>query len=172
MNDREHAFIGLGSNLPTKFFGSPEGNLVAAIRELTALCGESLRCSPFYRSAPVPPSDQPDCINAVAQIRTKMGPELLMETLHEIEARFGRVRSQRNAARVLDLDLLAYGDRVTRPPRTPILPHPRLHRRAFVLRPMADLDAGWRHPRLGITVADMVRRLPARDDVKVLPEDR
>ena len=116
--------------------------------------------SRWYRSAPVPPSDQPWFVNGVAAVETTLDPAALLALLHSVEARFGRVRREKNAARVLDLDLLAYGERVSAPDDVPVLPHPRLHQRAFVLRPLAELAPNWRHPRLGMGVQALLAALP------------
>jgi len=163
--------VALGANLPSREFGPPLASLEAALRLLEEEGVRIARRSQWYRSAPVPPSDQPWYVNGVAEVEARLSPEALLATLHRIEARFGRVRQRRNEARVLDLDLLAYGDRVSAegdPP--PELPHPRLHERAFVLLPMAEIAPDWHHPRSGLTVAEMVRKLPAGMGVELIRE--
>jgi len=153
--------LGIGGNLASAEFGAPPRSLEAALELLREEEIEVLRRSRWYRSAPVPPSAQPWYLNGVALIATTRDPASLLEALHRVEARFGRERRERNAARSLDLDLLAYGSVVTAanaPP--PALPHPRLHERAFVLRPLAELAPEWRHPRLGLTAAELLARLP------------
>ncbi len=162
--------IGLGANLPSDSFGPPKATIEAALVELGSRAAGPLRCSPFYQSAPFPLADQPDFVNAVAELCTDLAPYPLLEVLHAIEADFGRVRGRRNAARVLDLDLIAYGDRITAPTERPHLPHPRLHERAFVVLPLADLDPGWRHPRFALTAAEMSRRLPAGQRIRRLDD--
>jgi 2-amino-4-hydroxy-6-hydroxymethyldihydropteridine diphosphokinase len=106
-------------------------------------------------------------VNGVVAVETTLAPAALLEVLHAVEARFGRVRRERNAARVLDLDLLAYDERVSAEGETPILPHPRLHERAFVLRPLAGIAPDWRHPRLGRTASALIADLPP--DAKAEP---
>lgn len=120
--------------------------------------------SRWYESAPVPMSDQPWYVNGVVEIDTDLDPASLLALLHEIEAAFGRTRSVRNEARPLDLDLLAYGDRVLTEEPAPLIPHPRLHERAFVLLPLAELAPDWRHPALGEGIQALIGRLP-RDQI-------
>jgi len=152
--------IGLGANLASPEFGAPPKSLEAALELIAERGVRIVARSRWYRSAPVPPSDQPWFVNGVVAVETALGPGALLEVLHAIETRFGRVRRERNAARVLDLDLLAYDDRVSAEGETPILPHPRLQERAFVLRPLGEIAPGWRHPRLGRSVAALISDLP------------
>jgi 2-amino-4-hydroxy-6-hydroxymethyldihydropteridine diphosphokinase len=126
--------------------------------------------SGWWESAPVPASDQPRYVNGVVEVRTKLGPEDLLALLHGVEAAFGRVRTIPNAPRILDLDLLAYGSLLRSGPEPPLLPHPRLAERGFVLHPLAQIRANWRHPATGLTVAEMIARLPAGAPVRQLPQ--
>ena len=152
------AWIGLGANIGD----DPQGTVRAAIEAL----GKQPHCrliaaSSLYRTAPVgcentPDPEQPDYINAVVQLETALGPTLLLETLLSVEKSFGRQRSYQNAPRTLDLDLLLFGDRVIDQAGLTV-PHPRMHERAFVLAPLAELDADLRIPGQGI-----VRELLAR----------
>jgi len=138
-------------------------------------CGVVLyRRSPWYETAPVPASDQPWFVNGVAAVETELGPEALLAVLHRVEAELGRARSVPNAARIIDLDLLAYGRIVTgggvpeqREGRL-VLPHPRLHERRFVLQPLVDLAPDWRHPVLGRTARELLEDLPAEPPVRRL----
>ena len=125
--------------------------------------------SSWWESAPVPVSDQPWYVNGVAEIATDLDPVALLGALHAIEAEFGRVRSVPNAPRVLDLDLLAYGSTVRTGPEAPLLPHPRLAERAFVLKPLAQVGPDWRHPVSGRSLSEMLAALPPGQIVRPLP---
>jgi 2-amino-4-hydroxy-6-hydroxymethyldihydropteridine diphosphokinase len=152
--------LGLGANLASPEFGAPPRSLEAALALLAERGIRVVARSRWYRSAPVPPSDQPWFVNGVVAVETALEPAALLEVLHAVEARFGRVRRERNAARVLDLDLLAYDERVSAGDERPVLPHPRLHERAFVLRPLAEISPNWRHPRLMREVSALIAALP------------
>ena len=148
--------IGLGGNLPSAEFGAPRATLEAALAALDAAGIGIRQRSRWYRTTPVPDDGQPHYVNGVARPRDRPArPRTSWRLLLETERRFGRIRTQRWAPRVLDLDLLAYHDHVTwaepAPAGSPMLPHPRLHERAFVLVPLAEIAPAWRHPVLGRT---------------------
>jgi 2-amino-4-hydroxy-6-hydroxymethyldihydropteridine diphosphokinase len=137
------AWVGLGANL-----GEPQAALAAAFRALAALPGTALAArSSLYRSAPVD-AGGPDYLNAVAALDTTLSAPELLQGLQRIEAAQGRERPFHHAPRTLDLDLLLYGAQVLDSP-TLTLPHPRLHRRAFVLAPLLELAPALQHPLLG-----------------------
>jgi 2-amino-4-hydroxy-6-hydroxymethyldihydropteridine diphosphokinase len=130
------AYIALGANL-----GEPVVTLRTALTQLTDMPGIlAIESSPFYRSAPVEASG-PDFVNAVARLFTTLSPLQLLDKLQALERAHGRQRRYRNAPRTLDLDLLLYGERAIHSERL-ILPHPRMHERAFVLLPLRDLAPG------------------------------
>jgi 2-amino-4-hydroxy-6-hydroxymethyldihydropteridine diphosphokinase len=149
--------VALGANLPSPVHGGPVATLTAALAEMNRQGLEVLRASNWYETAPVPVSDQPWYVNAVAAIATDLGPAPLLTKLHDIEATFGRVRSVANAPRVLDLDLLSYDDLTSAD--WPLLPHPRLQDRAFVLLPLRDVAPDWRHPVSGEAIDTMLARI-------------
>lgn len=132
-DDPVTAYIGLGANL-----GDTAAALAAALAALAALPDTALlSVSPWYRSAPVDALG-PDYTNAVAALSTRLAADALLAQLHRIEAAQGRERPYRNAPRRLDLDLLLYGSERIETPHLSV-PHPRLHERAFVLRPLVDV---------------------------------
>jgi 2-amino-4-hydroxy-6-hydroxymethyldihydropteridine diphosphokinase len=151
--------IGIGANLPHPIHGEPRLTCEAAIVTLAGGL-RILARSPWYASAPVPVSDQPEFVNGVISVATVLGPTALLALLHGVEVQFGRVRGQPNAARTLDLDLLAFGDVVLDDPGGLVVPHPRLHERAFVLFPLRDVAPAWRHPVTGATTAQLIAALP------------
>jgi 2-amino-4-hydroxy-6-hydroxymethyldihydropteridine diphosphokinase len=162
--------IAIGSNLPSREFGPPQATCEAALAELAWHGLRIVRRSRWFESAPVPVSDQPWFVNGVAVVETSLSPTDLLALLHETERRFGRERRAVNAARILDLDLIAYGD-IVQTEAPPLLPHPRLHERAFVLLPLADVAPDWRHPVDGRTLSAMIRALPAEQSIRPLPAD-
>ena len=130
----QRAVIGLGSNL-----AEPEYQLRVAFDELARLPHTRLIAgSSLYRSAPVGYADQPDFINAVALLETTLAPLQLLHALFDLEHRFGRERTFRNAPRILDLDLLLYDGLICHEDGL-TLPHPRMHERAFVLQPLLEI---------------------------------
>lgn len=128
------AYVALGANL-----GDPILTVKSALADLDAIDGtRRIAASSLYRTAPVGLKHQPDFINAVATLETQLSAAELLERLFAIEQRFGRERSVPNAPRTLDLDLLLHGDAIVDSPAL-TLPHPRMHERAFVLAPLAEI---------------------------------
>ena len=171
--------IALGSNETWQGLTSAE-LLNAALKSLSQLPQiEVVRVSRFYQTASFPAGSGPDFVNAAALIRSRLPAEGLLSALHQVESDFGRRRIKRWGARCLDLDLLFCADAVlpdmaefqrwyrldaarqqSIAPDTLILPHPRLHERAFVLGPLMEIAPEWRHPVLGLSVAQMFGALP------------
>jgi 2-amino-4-hydroxy-6-hydroxymethyldihydropteridine diphosphokinase len=144
------AFIGLGANL-----GDAQATLQSALVALAALPRTTLHeRSSLYRSAPVD-SSGPDYLNAVAWLETRLDPLELLAELQRIEQAHGRERPYHNAPRTLDLDLLLFGEQVLQDHELE-LPHPRMHERLFVLQPAAEIAPQMRHPRLGLTLAELL----------------
>lgn len=166
---RSGVFVALGANLDHPTYGPPRQSLEAALKDLGRRRVIIRRVSPWYRTAPVPASDQPWYVNAVAEVETELGADALLAQLHEVEDAFGRVRTVPNAARLIDLDLLDFnGEIATGGPGRAILPHPRMEGRAFVLRPLADLAPQWRHPRTGVSIQALLASLPAGQSIERL----
>jgi 2-amino-4-hydroxy-6-hydroxymethyldihydropteridine diphosphokinase len=145
----EAALVALGANLPRADGASPRETCEWAVRALSRVAGMRVRAvSSWWESAPIPPDPaSPPFVNGVVRMEGETTPEALLSALHAIEAEAGRARPYPNAPRVLDLDLIDLGGRVQ--PGPPVLPHPRAHERAFVLRPLAEVAPGWVHPTLG-----------------------
>ncbi|MBX3668435.1 MAG: 2-amino-4-hydroxy-6-hydroxymethyldihydropteridine diphosphokinase [Rhodocyclaceae bacterium] len=156
MNAQVRAHVALGSNL-----GDPLATLRSALGDLEHLRASRLvAVSPLYRTAPIGLIRQPDFINGVAALDTGLGPYELLAELFAIEARHGRLRELRHAPRTLDLDLLLYGD-LCQDDAALTLPHPRMHERAFVLRPLVDLAPDLALPGRG-SAAALLAALPAQ----------
>jgi 2-amino-4-hydroxy-6-hydroxymethyldihydropteridine diphosphokinase len=151
--------VALGANLPGPA-GPPLAQCEAALARMPALGIAVVARSPWYETTPYPPSDQPRFVNGVVAVKTGLPPVALLAALHEIERGLGRVRTVPNAARTIDLDLLDYDGLVLTGPEPPVLPHPRMAERDFVLRPLADIAPAWRHPVSDMAVGELLARLP------------
>lgn len=186
-NRREIALIGLGANVTLGDLSLAD--TIAHAMDRIPLDGESIYArSRFFQTPCFPAGAGPDYVNAAIALETHRTPRAILEHLHGIEADFGRERVERWGQRTLDLDLLAYGSRVLpdgatyrmwvdlppeqqriRAPDEMILPHPRMHERAFVLVPLSDVAPDWRHPVLGRTVAQFCAELSAEDRAAIIP---
>lgn len=116
--------------------------------------------SRLYRSAAWPDPSDPEFVNAVALVETELSPVALLDRLHALEMSFGRTRHAKNAPRPLDLDIIDYDGKVSTPGETPILPHPRMTDRAFVLLPLRDVAPDWRHPVSSLDLDALIAALP------------
>jgi 2-amino-4-hydroxy-6-hydroxymethyldihydropteridine diphosphokinase len=148
------AYVSIGTNL-----GDRDAHLALALRRLAALPEtELVAVSPVFETDPVGPPPQDAFLNAAVRLRTRLAPRVLLGALLAIEREAGRVRSVRDAARTLDLDLLLHGDQVLDEPGL-TLPHPRLAERPFVLEPLAALAPSLVHPTLGEPIAALAARV-------------
>ena len=179
--------IALGANL-NSLAGTPEMTLRSALNLFPEKGANVIAVSRFYRTPCFPPGAGPDYVNAAAVIGHNGDVPAVLAMLHEIEAAFGRERTCRWGQRTLDLDLIAAGDMIapdrdaqtewrclpadqqtSRTPDKLILPHPRIQDRGFVLIPLADVAPDWRHPILGLTVAQMLAALPPAAHDEIVP---
>jgi 2-amino-4-hydroxy-6-hydroxymethyldihydropteridine diphosphokinase len=148
------AFIGIGSNME-----DPAARCRDAVRRLAAVPGiRLLRSSSLYRTEPVGPRDQPWFVNSVAEIRTELRPRELLAAIKGIEREMGRIEGPRWGPRVIDLDLLLYGQAVVAEAGL-VIPHPEMHRRRFVLEPLCELASYAVHPAFGVSACGLLDRL-------------
>lgn len=181
------ALIGIGGNLAGQM-DSPSAQVNAAIERISQAGLEVSRSSRLFLTPCFPKGAGPDFVNAAIVCETNRAPAEVMALLHDVEQTAGRSRRTRWEARVIDLDLLGYGDRVLpdldgytawaqlsldqqmrQTPDQIILPHPRMHERAFVLVPLHDVAPDWRHPVLGVSVAEMYAALPQHEIDEIRP---
>jgi 2-amino-4-hydroxy-6-hydroxymethyldihydropteridine pyrophosphokinase len=152
------AYLGLGSNV-----GDRRAHLIRALAEIGRFA-PLRRVSAFYRTDPVGYTEQRRFWNAVAEIPWAGSAEALLKAVKEVERRGGRVPTFAGGPREIDVDILDLGSLVRT--RDPILPHPRLAGRRFVLAPLAEIAKDWKHPVTGLTAKQMLARLPARPGVR------
>ena len=185
---RSLALVAVGSNQGLRN-GTPHDTVLNVLKEFPVQVGSIRAASRLFRTPAFPAGSGPDFVNAALAIETELDPAAFLHHLHEIEAQYKRNRTKRWGPRTLDLDLIAVADQILPDPDTYahwaqlplaqqmieapnglILPHPRLHERAFVLIPLADVAPQWRHPISGMTVTEMVAALPEdlRNEVEVL----
>lgn len=161
-NHTRSVLIAIGANLPLGEQTAQESceQAVDALRHVPGLTVEAV--SQWYESAPVPPSGQPSYVNGVVRGVTSLPPLALLDCLQTIETQQGRIRSVPNAARTLDLDIIAMEDVCLSTDRL-TLPHPRAQERAFVLLPLRDVLPGWVHPLTGHTMEQMLRAVQGQE---------
>jgi len=154
-------YVGFGANIPSPA-GPPRKTVEAAIERLEQADIVILQQSPWYKSPAFPDPSEPDFVNGVIEVDTRLDSEPFLAELHRIERHFGRIRQRKWEPRTLDLDLLDFrgelrsssdGDRLN-------LPHPRMQDRDWVLLPLRDVAPSWRHPRSGQSVDDLIAALP------------
>jgi 2-amino-4-hydroxy-6-hydroxymethyldihydropteridine diphosphokinase len=164
-NPDEAVIIALGSNMPGPYGSSP-ALLEAALEAFDAHGLRVIARSGWWRSAAWPDPAGPAYTNGVAIVETALGPAETLEALHAIEAAFGRVRGETNAARTLDLDLMAHGRAVS---EAPALPHPRAAERGFVMGPLAEIAPLWTHPVTGDTAEALAKTVSVGCDAAPFP---
>lgn len=159
--------VALGSNRNGPW-GSPQQTVTRALGHLNRSGLRVRRASRLVVTAPFGRTDQPPFVNAVAEIQTALGPEDLLRKLHAIERLAGRRRTLRWGPRTLDLDLIDYNGVVRTKPLTPVLPHPGIPERIFVLAPIHEIAPRWRHPVTRRTAAQMLKRLDPQGEGALL----
>ncbi|MGR3660026.1 MAG: 2-amino-4-hydroxy-6-hydroxymethyldihydropteridine diphosphokinase [Paracoccaceae bacterium] len=179
--------LAFGGNISSEI-GSSTQIIFKATHDVAEFGLEVVKASRFFNTPGFPAGIGPDYINAVVLCRTEQDPNTVLESLHQIELKYGRTRDVRWGSRTLDIDLIAVGDLVlpdtetyqkwfelspkaqkTKAPEQLILPHPRVQDRAFVLVPMCDVAPDWVHPVTGLTTTEMLAMLPADEIASVVP---
>jgi 2-amino-4-hydroxy-6-hydroxymethyldihydropteridine diphosphokinase len=158
-------YVGIGSNLGDKLDNCRRA--IEAVGSDTR--NRLLKCSPFYHTEPVGGKKQDWFVNAVLSVETPLGPREFMDFLLGIEKTMGRVRGERWGPRVIDLDILFFGQKVIREGELEI-PHPRLQERRFVLVPLQDIAPHLEHPLLGKTISQILAELKQEEKVLAVPE--
>ena len=162
-------FIGIGANLVPRGYSSVQDGLNAAMNMLSGYGIELIQCSSWYETSPVPKSNQPLFRNAVFSASCDLNPLELLYCLNDLEAKIGRIRTSRNSARVLDLDILDFNAQSVDLERLTI-PHPRMHLRAFVLIPLQEIRADYIHPVTKKTIISLINDLPDEQEISRLPD--
>jgi 2-amino-4-hydroxy-6-hydroxymethyldihydropteridine diphosphokinase len=154
-------YLSLGSNL-----GNRAANIERAIAALPAAGVQVMRQSSMYETEPVDLLDQPWFLNCVIEGKTSLTPQKLLHALQEIAAQIGPPKTIARGPRVIDLDILLYGDSVIATPDLEI-PHPRMAQRRFVLVPLDELAPSLRHPSLNATILELLAATPDRSEVRI-----
>ena len=150
--------IGIGGNIYSTGGYHPVKICNEAIRSFQDYSIKVKKQSKWYNSKPIPRSDQPDFFNCVVIGSTNLNEHDVLNSLHKIEAKFGRTRTKINESRSIDLDLIDYSNKVHQDNNL-IIPHPRAHLRKFVMGPLAEINPNWIHPVLKISVFEILKRL-------------
>ncbi len=166
----ENLIIGIGGNISSDDGSHPIEVAIKAINSLKDYSIEVTKQSSWYETEPIPKSDQPNFFNCIIFANTTLDELNVLKSLHEIEHFNGRRRKRINEARVIDLDLIDYSNKILISNEI-IIPHPRAHQRRFVMEPLAELDANWIHPILKTNVCEILKRLD-NQIIKILDEKK
>lgn len=159
-------YIGIGSNL-----GDRQGNCLEAVEQMGKMSGCRITgCSDWYLTKPVGVEEQDWFVNGVASLTTEISPNVLLRRVLDIEADMGRVRRERWGPRIIDLDILLFGQEIIHEENLKV-PHPLMHLRLFVLEPLAELVPDLIHPSLGLSMMELLRRLSDDGQVVTLIKD-
>ena len=150
--------VAIGSNLESNMFGCSINICNKSVELIRNHGVQVVDQSSWYETAPIPASLQPNYINGVISVQTQFSSEELLLLLLSIEKKMGRVRTKRNAARVIDLDLICYNDEVVRS-KGLTLPHSKLSERVFVVKPISEIAPNWKHPVSGLMVDEILLTL-------------
>ena len=158
-------YIGIGSNLNGKNNETPLQNCKKALEVIKKELNIS-KLSSWYKSEPVPVSNQPWFVNSVIEISTNKSPLDLLNFILNIEQNFGRIREKKNEARIIDLDIIDYKKKIIYKKNELITPHPRMHKRSFVLLPLNELNPKWVHPIKKKGIQELINNI--KDGQKIL----
>ena len=154
--------IGIGGNLYSSNGLHPIEIGQQAIKAIKAMSINVEKQSNWYRSDPIPKSDQPKFFNSVIIAKTSLNELDVLKSLHKIEDNLGRLRKNRNEARVIDLDLIDYSSKILESENIKI-PHPRAHLRRFVMEPLFEIEKNWVHPILKLNITDILSQLDTQE---------
>ncbi len=157
-------FLGIGANLKFDKSISIQDNCSKVIQCFEKHNIVTNKISNWYKSAPVPLSDQPWYVNTVVEVSTVLEPKALMDKLHAIENLYGRRRKNINDSRTIDIDIIDYNG--LKKNKTPTLPHPRMHSRLFVLQPLFDIEPNWTHPILKKQINHLIDLLNSSQEIQ------
>ena len=163
MDDGVVCFLGIGSNV-----GNPVSNCAAAVKHISDIDGvRTLRCSSLYKTQPVGFKEQDWFVNGIIEIRTRLKPRSLMNAMQRVEDEMGRIRDKKLGPRIIDIDILLYGQAVMEE-KGLVIPHSELHKRRFVLVPLNEMAPCAIHPAFGISVKGLLDRLQDKNKVEWL----
>ena len=157
-------YIGIGSNLSGLNNETPVQNCQMAIHSIQKEV-EITKISSFYESQPIPLSNQPWYVNGIAEIITDKSPIELLNFLIKIEKFLGRIRKKKNDSRIIDLDIVDYKNQLISYRKKLIIPHPRMHKRAFVLLPLQELNPQWEHPKYKIKISKLIKEINTKQKI-------
>ena len=160
--------IGIGGNIKSKDGTHPVKVAMKAIRCLKDYSINVTKQSSWYETEPIPKSDQPNFFNCIVFANTILNELDVLKSLHEIEHKLGRIRRVVNEARIIDLDLIDYSNKILKNKQI-VIPHPRAHQRRFVMEPLAELDKNWVHPVLKIKSKTILKNLD-NQNIKIFNE--
>lgn len=161
--------LGIGSNLGTTTSASPLENCNNAVENLKNFFLVN-QISKWYESEPIPKSNQNWFVNGVVQIKTSLNEFEVIRILQSIEKEFGRSRKKKNEPRILDLDIIAFNNKILNKNNL-VIPHPRMHLRKFVLLPLRDINPYWVHPVLKMNVNNLIQKINIDQKINIIVEN-